>query len=158
MRARRKRGVNVRPPCHVPFLFVPRAVAFEQRIVTSVANQAGKRGLAEMMDEGVQRADDLESGLFDSEGVIVVFEHPDAEAFVERADGLKRVPAQGGAKHGEHVDVRNLVTEPSKAVACEDFHRIGKTHPNVKITLLENLCLGFCRKLRKANRQMSVFE
>jgi glutaminase len=43
-------------------------------------------------------------------------------------------------------------------LTTEDFHRIGKTHPNVKITLLENLCLGFCRKLRKANRQMSVFE
>ena len=43
-------------------------------------------------------------------------------------------------------------------LTVEDFDRLGETHPGIKIKLLENLCLGFCRKLRKANRQMSVFE
>ncbi len=40
----------------------------------------------------------------------------------------------------------------------EDFERLGQTHPNIKIRLLENLSLGLCRKLRKANRELSVFD
>ena len=40
----------------------------------------------------------------------------------------------------------------------EDFERLGRAHPEIKIKLLENLCLGFCRNLRKANRQMSVLD
>jgi glutaminase len=43
-------------------------------------------------------------------------------------------------------------------LTVEDFNRIGQSHPGIKIKMLENLSLGFCRKLRKANRQMSVFE
>jgi glutaminase len=43
-------------------------------------------------------------------------------------------------------------------LTSEDFEQLGSTHPGLKIKLLENLCLGFCRKLRKANRQMSVFD
>jgi glutaminase len=43
-------------------------------------------------------------------------------------------------------------------LALEDFNGLGQTHPGIKIKLLENLCLGFCGKLRKANRQVSVLE
>ena len=43
-------------------------------------------------------------------------------------------------------------------LTCEAFEELGRAHPALKIKLLQNLCLGFCRKLRKANRQMSVFE
>jgi glutaminase len=35
---------------------------------------------------------------------------------------------------------------------------LKETHPKIKIKLLENLSLGLCRKLRKANREMSVLE
>jgi glutaminase len=40
----------------------------------------------------------------------------------------------------------------------EDFERLGETHPHIKIVLLGNLALGLSRKLRKANREISVFE
>jgi glutaminase len=42
--------------------------------------------------------------------------------------------------------------------ALEDFHNLGKTHPEIKIKLLERLCLDLCGKLRKANRELSVFD
>ena len=32
---------------------------------------------------------------------------------------------------------------------------LGVTHPTIKIRLLENLSLDLCRKLRKANREIS---
>ena len=43
-------------------------------------------------------------------------------------------------------------------LSVEHFNRLGKEHPRIKIQLLENLSRGLCRKLRKANRELSVFE
>ncbi len=43
-------------------------------------------------------------------------------------------------------------------LSLEDFERLSEAHPRIKIKLLENLGLGLTRKLRKANRQLSVFE
>jgi hypothetical protein len=48
-------------------------------------------------------------------------------------------------------------------VSCDelnvaDFEALGTTHPPIKIKLLENIALGLSRKLRKANRQLSVVE
>ncbi|MEO6183269.1 MAG: cyclic nucleotide-binding domain-containing protein, partial [Verrucomicrobiota bacterium] len=40
----------------------------------------------------------------------------------------------------------------------EDFEALGQTHPAIKIKLLQNLSLGLCHKLRKANRELSVFD
>ena len=40
----------------------------------------------------------------------------------------------------------------------EEFEALGASHPAIKIKLLENLCLGLCAKVRKANRDMSVFD
>jgi glutaminase len=40
----------------------------------------------------------------------------------------------------------------------EEFEGLGKSHPSIKIKLLENLSLGLCRKLRKVNRDISVFD
>lgn len=38
------------------------------------------------------------------------------------------------------------------------FVCLGDTHPIIKIKLLENISRGLCRKLRKANRELSVFD
>jgi glutaminase len=43
-------------------------------------------------------------------------------------------------------------------LSLKDFESLSKQHPEIKIKLLENLSLGLCRKLRKANRERSVFE
>jgi glutaminase len=40
----------------------------------------------------------------------------------------------------------------------EDFDKLGVSHPAIKIRLLENLSLGLCSKLRKVNRDISVFD
>jgi glutaminase len=39
-----------------------------------------------------------------------------------------------------------------------DFDVLGTAHPSIKIKLLENLALGLCRKLRKANRELTTLE
>lgn len=39
-----------------------------------------------------------------------------------------------------------------------DFERLSQTHPEIKVKLLKNLCLELCRKLRKANRELNVFD
>jgi len=43
-------------------------------------------------------------------------------------------------------------------LSLEDFDRLEESHPDIKIRLLENLCLGFCRNLRKANRELRVLD
>jgi len=43
-------------------------------------------------------------------------------------------------------------------LAMESLNRLGETHPGIKIKLLHNLALGLCRKLRKANREISILE
>lgn len=43
-------------------------------------------------------------------------------------------------------------------LTMEDFQALGKSHPAIKIKMLENLSLNLTGKLRKANREMSVFE
>ena len=58
---------------------------------------------------------------------------------------------------------RSAMVEADTAVECdllaiEDLTRLGESHPAIKIKLLENLSLGLCRKLRKANRELSVLE
>ena len=43
-------------------------------------------------------------------------------------------------------------------VAKPDFNRLVDTYPTIKIAILQNLNLAFCRKLRKANRELSIFD
>jgi glutaminase len=40
----------------------------------------------------------------------------------------------------------------------EDFERLGQTHLPLKTKLLENISLSLCRRLRKANRELSLFQ
>lgn len=43
-------------------------------------------------------------------------------------------------------------------LSLEDFERLGVTHPNAKIKLLENLSLCLCHRLRTTNRKLSVYD
>jgi glutaminase len=43
-------------------------------------------------------------------------------------------------------------------LTLENFQALGKTHAAIKIKLLETLCLNLTAKLRKANRELSIFE
>ena len=58
---------------------------------------------------------------------------------------------------------RSAMIQADTDVECdllglEDLTKLGETHPLIKIKLLENLTLGLCRKLRKANRELTVLE
>jgi glutaminase len=44
------------------------------------------------------------------------------------------------------------------ALSVEDFDRLGTTQPAMKIKLLESLSLCLCRRVRAANRKLSVFD
>lgn len=44
------------------------------------------------------------------------------------------------------------------AFSVDDFDRLSATHPGSKIKLLESLNLCLCRRLRTANRKLSVFD
>jgi glutaminase len=42
-------------------------------------------------------------------------------------------------------------------LTMEEFERLGSAHPHIQVVLLRNLALGLSRRLRRANREMSVF-
>jgi glutaminase len=89
--------------------------------------------------------------------------------FVEHESGARRRLAtfSPGMVFGEVALIdsapRSATIIADSAVECivltvDDFHRLGADHPAIKIKLLENLSRGLCRKLRKANRELSVFD
>jgi len=43
-------------------------------------------------------------------------------------------------------------------LTLENFEQLGVTHPAIKIKLLKNLNLSLCHRLRKANRELSLFD
>ena len=43
-------------------------------------------------------------------------------------------------------------------LSLENFERLGVCHPSPKIKLLKNLTLSLSRRLRKANRELSLFD
>ncbi len=58
---------------------------------------------------------------------------------------------------------RSATIQADSEVECyiltvKAFQRLGESSPVIKIKLLENLSYGLCRKLRKANRELSVFD
>jgi glutaminase len=58
---------------------------------------------------------------------------------------------------------RSAVVTADTELECDllrvnDFERMEQTHPRIKIVLLRNLALGLSKKLRKANREISVFD
>ena len=92
-----------------------------------------------------------------------------ASVLIPLASGAKKRLATfaAGMAFGEMAIIdrapRSAMIVADSEVEChllklEDFERLGQTHPGIKIKLLENLSLGLCRKLRKANRELSVFD
>jgi glutaminase len=58
---------------------------------------------------------------------------------------------------------RSAVVTAATDVEChvlklEDFEQLGETHPRIKIVLLTNMASGLARLLRKATREVSVFD
>ena len=43
-------------------------------------------------------------------------------------------------------------------LTVEDFERLGETHPQIMIVILRNLALSLSSKLRRAIREISVFD
>jgi len=62
----------------------------------------------------------------------------------------------------DHAPRSAMVVADSEVVCdtlnVEDLERLGTTHPEIKIKLLEGLNLCLCRRLRVANRKLSVFD
>ena len=92
-----------------------------------------------------------------------------ASVLLTLASGAKKRLATfaAGMAFGEMAVIdrapRSAMVVADSEVEChllklEDFERLGLTHPAIKIKLLENLSLSLSRKLRKANRELSVFD
>ena len=111
--------------------------------------------------------------------VIVEFGAPAGELFfLARGCASVTVPLSGGTQKrlatfspgmafGEMAMLdrapRSAAVTADTEVECdllklEDFDRLGESHPHIKIVLLRNLALGLSQKLRKANREISVFD
>ena len=111
--------------------------------------------------------------------VIVEFGAPAGELFfLARGCASVTVPLSGGTQKrlatfspgmafGEMALLdrapRSAAVTADTEVECdllklEDFDRLGESHPHIKIVLLRNLALGLSQKLRKANREISVFD
>jgi glutaminase len=58
---------------------------------------------------------------------------------------------------------RSAVVTAQTEVEChllkrDDFEALGRTHPRIQIVLLRNMALGLARLLRKATREIGVFD
>ena len=121
----------------------------------------------------------LERRKFPRGKVIVEFGAPAGELFfLARGCASVTVPLSGGAEKrlatfspgmafGEMAMLdrapRSAVVTADTDVECdllqlEDFERLSKTHPRIQIVLLCNLARSLSRRLRKANREISVFD
>lgn len=120
----------------------------------------------------------LERRTFPRGEVIVQFGAPAGELFFlargtvsvtgPQADGApKRLATfSAGMAFGEMAMLdrapRSAAVTADTEVECDllrldDFERLGESHPRIQIVLLRHLARGLSRKLRKANRESSVF-
>jgi glutaminase len=95
--------------------------------------------------------------------------HGGVSVFVALENGTRKRLAtfSAGMVFGEMAMIdrapRSAMIVADTEVTCdvfslEDFRRLSTSHPAIKIKLLENLSLGLCRRLRKANRELSLFD
>jgi glutaminase len=98
---------------------------------------------------------------FLAQGGVSVFTSQDAES-------RKRLATfSAGMVFGEMAAIdrapRSAMIVADSPVTCDvlnldAFEKLGSTHPGIKIKLLENLSLTVCRRLRTANRKLSVYD
>src|SRR6185503_5785728 len=87
----------VRLPGLAPLLLEAALVLLEDLAVLPGRHELAERRFPEVVHEGVLGADEPVSGLAGAPRVVVVLEHADLEALVERADAAEDVPAEGEA-------------------------------------------------------------
>lgn len=98
---------------------------------------------------------------FIAQGGVSVFTPPEAES------SRRLATFSAGMVFGEMAAIdrapRSARIVADSEVRCdvlslEDFDRLGRTHPGIKIRLLENLSYCLCTRLRTANRKLSVYD
>jgi len=102
-------------------------------------------------------------------GEMFFLKHGGVSVFVTLETGTRKRLAtfSAGMVFGEMAMIdrapRSAMIVADTEVTCdvlslEDFKSLSTAHPGIKIKLLENLSLGLCRRLRKANRELSLFD
>jgi glutaminase len=102
-------------------------------------------------------------------GELFILVRGSASVWVELSSGAKKRLAafSPGMAFGEMALLdrapRSAVVRADTDVECDllpvqEFEKLEGTHPRIKIVLLRNLALGLSHKLRKANREISVFD
>src|SRR4051794_14501522 len=72
-----------------------------------------------MVDKNLLRADDAIASRARPHRVVIVLEHPDLEALVERSDFLKSIAPHRHAKHRRHADFGHLARVLARTAARE---------------------------------------
>jgi len=108
----------------------------------------------------IKAGDDAKEMFFVARGAVSVFTTGD--------DDRKRLATfSAGMVFGEMAAIdrapRSAMIVADTEVECDaltldDLDELGASHPGLKIKLLENLNLCLCRRLRIANRKLSVFD
>ncbi|MCI0743857.1 MAG: glutaminase A [Verrucomicrobia subdivision 3 bacterium] len=129
----------------------------EVEILTSLL----KRRVYQQTEAIIESGDDAREMFFLARG--------NASVFVTLASGTRRRLAtfSPGMVFGEMAVIdrspRSARIVADTAVECdtlnvEDIERLGKSHPEIRIKFLENLTVSLCRRLRKANRELSLHD
>lgn len=103
----------------------------------------------------------------DEAGEMFFLKHGRVSVVTTLAFGVKKRVAtfSPGTTFGEMAMIdrqpRSAMIVADTSVECallklSDFDAWDKSHPAIKIKLLQNLCLDLCGKLRKANRELNV--
>ena len=95
-------------PGDPPLILVAASVGVKELAIAAVRRQLPQRRLPEVVHEHVLGADDAVAGPVHAASVVVVFEHADLEAVVERPDRLEHGPPQGEAEHLGDLDIHGL--------------------------------------------------
>ena len=105
----------------------------------------------------------------DEAGYIYLVARGTASVVIGAEDGATRRLAtfSRGMAFGEMAVIdrapRSATVLADSELSCDllsaaAFEQLGGEHPRVKVKLLENLCLSLSQKLRRTNRELSVFE
>jgi len=145
------------------------AVSFADYELFENFTEAELKAMSELLQRRSHRAgeviinagDPASEIYFLAQGSVSVFTSPDIET-------RKRLATfSAGMVFGEMAAIdrapRSAMIVADSEVVCdvlslEDFERLDSTNPGIKIKLLQNLSLGLCRRLRVANRKLSVYD
>jgi glutaminase len=125
--------------------------------------------IASLLERRSFRAREVIINLGDPASHIYLLARGQVSVLLPQSNGANRRLAtfSAGMAFGEMAVIdqspRSAVIVADSEVECdllspEALHELGATKPGIKIKLLKNLARALCAKLRKANRELALFD